>query len=769
MRLLRAKVLLAATAAYCADTSEPDIAARLRQLAKVYAVVESEAADPVPPARAFYEGAIPGMLKALDPFSVFFTPGQFEQLKEMQKATTKGFGTIVSILPGRVIVLQTFPGTPSARAGIEAGDEIVAINGVRLDFLGLDQLVELLTETRRAEARLDIRRSGNVRLLPVTMTPEEMASPSVDRSFLLEEGLGFIRVNSFEGDTSKKLSEAIESLGGASLRSLILDLRNNPGGLVPPALETAALFLKPGQKVLTVRGRAAQPEDSLVPENAKPYEFPLAVLVNGKTGSAAEIVTGALQDHGRGVVVGEPSYGKGLVQSIYPLSQGSGLALTTAYYYTPSGRSIQRPLVTGQLKTSSGNKTDGGGIKPDYLVLPENTTRLRAVLEASGSFPTFATGFLQRKPSVAPGFQASDALMDEFQFFLSQRNIRPSVSEYSVEAGWIRSRLTQEIVNQALGVAKGDEIEFRRDPQVRKALELLRAARAAMSPEQRAAAYLEREVPRWERENRCYSCHNDGDGARALYRAAKSGMAIKTEALKDTLAWLATPEKWDSNHGDPSISDKKLARMQFAVALGEAVAAGLAGPDLLRKAARLLTLDQSPDGAWRTEGAEAGLGSPVTWGLALATSLASRVASQAGFDEAAGKARQWFLAFEPRTHMDLAATALALADGIQPQAAQKRAYCVKTLAQGQNQDGGWGPHSASPSEVFDTALAILALARAGLPAAVERGRDFLVRSQLESGGWPETTRPSGGRSYAQHVSTTAWATLALIDSSRSRH
>ena len=761
--------MLISGAAYCAGASEPEIAARLRQLANVYAVVEREAADPVSPARAFYEGAIPGMLKALDPFSVFFTPGQFEQLKEMQKATTKGFGTIVSILPGRVIVLQTFPGTPSARSGIEAGDEIVAINGVRLDFLGMDQLVELLTETRRTEARLDIRRPGNARLLPVTMTPEEMASPSVDRSFLLKEGIGFVRVNSFEGDTSKRLKESIESLGGPGLKALVLDLRNNPGGLVPPSLEAAALFLKPGQKILTVRGRATQTEDTVVPEGAKPYEFPLAILINGKTGSAAEIVTGALQDHGRATVIGEPSYGKGLVQSIYPLSQGSGLALTTAFYFTPGGRSIQRPLAAGQLRASSGNKVDGGGIKPEQLAPPEKTTRLRAVLEASGSFPTFATEYLRRKPSIAPGYQAGDALMDEFQIFLSQHNIRPSVSEYSVEREWIRSRLTQEILNQSLGVAKGDEIEFRRDPQVRKALELLEAGRAAVSSEQHATAYLEQEVPRWARENHCYSCHNDGDGARALFRAAKRGWKIDAAALKDILAWLSAPAKWDSNRGDASISDKKLARLQFAAALAEAVDARLAGADALREAAGLLARDQSSDGSWRTEGAEAGLGSPVTWGLALATSMASRVVGQAGLADSANKARHWFLAFEPRSHMDFASTALALEHGTDTRSTQKRVDCLKTLSQGQNPDGGWGPHPSSPSEVFDTALAVLALAHAGLPAAVERGRDFLIRSQLESGGWPETTRPSGGRSYAQHISTAGWATLALIESADRQH
>jgi len=460
-------------------------------MAHVYALIEREAAESVDPYEAFYRGAIPGMLRQLDPHSVFFDPAQFEQLKELERSTRKGFGSVVSLLPGRVIVLQTLSGTPSARAGIEPGDEILAINGIRLDWLDVDQLVGLLTEFRQREVRLDVRRPGSARLLEFVLTPEEMQSPSVERTFFVGAGVGYIRVASFESETGKQLKEAIEKLGGRRLRALVLDLRDNAGGLLPAALETASLFLPPKSRILTIRGRATQADEVTVPETASPYAFPVAILVNGKTASAAEIVAGALQDHDRATLVGEPSFGKGLVQSVFPLSEGTGLALTTAFYYTPSGRSIQKPLREGRLgnattlpagpeeaahRTDSGRPLKGGGgLHPDHLVHPPASTRLRLVLEATASFTNFATEYLRKTPSLPEDFEVTPALLDDFQAFLSQRNIRPGVSEWSADRDWIRSRLEQEILNQALGVEKGDEVEARRDPQVLKALEVLGA------------------------------------------------------------------------------------------------------------------------------------------------------------------------------------------------------------------------------------------------------------------------------------------------------
>jgi carboxyl-terminal processing protease len=294
-------------------------------------------------------------------------------------------------------------------------------------------------------------------------------------------------------ETGKQLKDAIEKLGGATLQGLVLDLRNNPGGVLTAGLESAALFLAPGTKLLSIRGRARQAEETNVPEKGTPYTFPLAILINEKSASASEIVAGGMQDHDRAVIIGQPSFGKGLVQSVYPLSEGTGMALTTAFYFTPSGRSIQKPLQEGQLtntplwnslETQAEFRTDsgrlvrgGGGIMPDHVVGPEAMTRLRAALEASASFTSFATTTIKMLPPVTPPFEVSDGLLESFRSFLSENRIMPGVSEWSADREWIRSRLRQEIFNQTIGVEKGDEVESQRDPQVRKAVELLPVAR----------------------------------------------------------------------------------------------------------------------------------------------------------------------------------------------------------------------------------------------------------------------------------------------------
>ena len=462
--------------------------ASIKAVTEAYAIVEENAADPVSPEQVFFQGAIPGMLRSLDPHSVFFDPGQFEQLKKLQTSTEKGFGSVVSVLPGRVIVLQTLPGTPSAKSGMAPGDEILAVNGYQLSRLDMDQLVALLTQSRQQQAQLIIRRPGNARFLNFVLIPEEMQAPSVERAFMLRPGVGYIKVSSFDEKTGRLIRDAIEKLGGHDLKGLVLDLRKNPGGLVTSALETAALFLKPGSRIVTVRGRNVAEKSEEVPASATPYEFPLAVLVDERTASASEIVTGALQDHDRATVIGEASFGKGLVQSVYGLSQGTGLALTTALYYTPSGRSIQKPLDAARFAladatahpnaakfhTDSGRTvTGGGGIVPDYVVLPPGMTRLRAVLDASGSFTTFATSYVANH-KITEDFTVTPELLDDFQSFLSQHDIQPGINEWSVEREFVSNRLKTEIFNQALGVDKGDEVEAQRDPQILKALEVLR-------------------------------------------------------------------------------------------------------------------------------------------------------------------------------------------------------------------------------------------------------------------------------------------------------
>src|SRR5581483_10050839 len=206
----------------CAATllGADDLDSQMKSFIDAFAAAEANAADPVSTEDVLYQGAIPGLLRVLDPHSSFFDPGQFEQLKKMQASTQKGFGSVVSLLPGRVIVLQTLPGTPSAKAGLAPGDEILGINGYIINRLDMEQLTELLTVTRQRQAQLDVRRGGVPRILHFTLTPEEMQSPSVERAFFVGAGIGYIRVSSFDEKTAADLKAAIEKLGGDRLAGL---------------------------------------------------------------------------------------------------------------------------------------------------------------------------------------------------------------------------------------------------------------------------------------------------------------------------------------------------------------------------------------------------------------------------------------------------------------------------------------------------------------------------------------------------------------------
>ena len=299
------------------------------------------------------------------------------------------------------------------------------------------------------------------------------------------------------------------------------------------------------------------------------------------------------------------------------------------------------------------------------------------------------------------------------------------------------------------------------------------AAEDAASAARRAVAYLTQEVPRWSKENHCFSCHNNGDGTRALYVAQALAYEVPPAALEDTTRWLRRPSRWDENRGDAAFSDKKLARIQFAASLLAAREAGLLDePAALVRAAESLLPHQEPDGSWQVDAAGS-VGSPTTWGAHLATLFARRVLVAAGkerFLAAAARAEGWLLAEPLRAVIDAAATVMALADRAPPKddpshVDTKLGEAIDLILGGQASDGGWGPYPRSPSEPFDTAVVVLALT--SLPESryqepIEQGRAYLVKTQLPAGGWPETTRPPGAQSYAQHISTSAWATLALL-------
>lgn len=302
----------------------------------------------------------------------------------------------------------------------------------------------------------------------------------------------------------------------------------------------------------------------------------------------------------------------------------------------------------------------------------------------------------------------------------------------------------------------------------------LAVALAAPPPESRALAFLAREVPRWSAENKCYSCHNNGDAARALYAAVRLSYPVPAKALADTSRWLEKPQGWDHNGGEGPFNDRQLARIQFGAALVDALDAGLVKDRAaLARAAALVAADQRQDGSWLIDAGEA-VGSPATYGPCLATYQACRVLRQADpkrYQTALGKAGHWFRTVTVQAVLDAAAVLLAL-EGNDEAAIKQRRHCLALIRKGQSESGGWGPYVHSPPEAFDTAVVLLALARCADPPdakeMLRKGRAFLLKLQKEDGSWEETTRPPGNASYAQRLSTTGWATLALLTTTKTR-
>ncbi len=308
----------------------------------------------------------------------------------------------------------------------------------------------------------------------------------------------------------------------------------------------------------------------------------------------------------------------------------------------------------------------------------------------------------------------------------------------------------------------------------------VRAGQSRATPAARAVAFLSAEVPRWPAENQCFSCHNNGDAARALYAALRAGYDVPAAALRDTTHWLQRPDAWDDNALGLAFSDQVLARIQFGGALVDAMRAAQVDRDApVAEAAWLVASDQQADGSWRLD-LSGSIGSPATYGTTLATWAALRTLRHAGDDKYAtpiSAAERWLRALEVKTVLDAAAVVLGLGTATDPAARRQRESCLRLLVAGRAPSGAWGAYLTSPIEPFDTAVVLLALvslvdgpALAGSvlsPAELRQhivdGRAFLIAEQLDDGSWIETTRPAGQQSYAQWISTTGWATLALIE------
>ena len=515
-RQLINSILLAATAlvfgaSLFAQEAVPtdDVTRESLKFAQVCALVERNHADPVDPDQVILEGAVRRMLSALDPFSSFFNPDQFELLRQQSQGKALGFGSVLYVTPEKVVVLQAAEKSPAWRAGLGPGDEIVEVNGQRVGRLDFQSLVELLERARSHPVTLGVVHPGKVLPEYLKLDPAEVALPTVDKAFLLEPGIAYLHLTGFEQKTPQEVLDALERLGVSNLKGLLLDLRDNHGGLLDSAVATVSLFLRPGLTVLTVKGRAVPEKSSqTIPAPAR-FEMPVIVLVNGNTASAAEIVAAALEEHDRALIVGEPTFGKGVVESVWPLSGKMGLALTTAQYFTASGRSIQRPLAGTALAEpheTAGNDprprpfhTDNGrtvaaegGVTPDVEIPARPLDPWAVFLDQRGVFTNFASEYLTRRGRVSRSYEPDEKTLDELRDYLNRHNIRAPEEYWDQDQPFLKLRIRTEIFNLIFGLSVGNEVETQGDPQVQKAaalfpkiLELLKPP--AAKPEARPA------------------------------------------------------------------------------------------------------------------------------------------------------------------------------------------------------------------------------------------------------------------------------------------
>src|SRR3954468_1537709 len=309
-----------------AANTDAEIRDSLKTFSQVYDVVEQNYAEPVNADKAIYNGAIPGMLHVLDPHSNFFDPKQYALLREDQRGKYYGVGMTVGPRNNKVIVIAPFVGTPAYKAGIRPGDIIIAVDGKATDNMSTSDVAELLKGPRNTNVRITIAREGMDKPLEFNVVRDEIPRYSVDLHFEIKPGIGYLHISSFSETTEAEVSQALDEFG--DLKGLILDLRQNPGGLLSEGVGVADKFLKKGAVIVSHHGRSS-PEKVYKAAHGSAKDYPIVVLVNRGTASAAEIVAGAIQDHDRGLIVGETTFGKGLVQTVYPLSENTGLALTT--------------------------------------------------------------------------------------------------------------------------------------------------------------------------------------------------------------------------------------------------------------------------------------------------------------------------------------------------------------------------------------------------------------------------------------------------------
>jgi carboxyl-terminal processing protease len=483
-------------------TDESTLRDQLKDFTTVYGIVEQNYADKLTgdqADKAIYDGAIPGALHVLDPHSNFYDPKTFAAFREDQHGKYYGVGMSIQPQNGKIVVLAPFEGTPSYKAGIRPGDVILAIDGKSTEKLDSTAVANLLKGPRGTHVSVTMGREGSPRPLVFDLVRDEIPRYSVDIAFMIRPGIGYVHITQFMETTSHELQDALDKFG-PNLQGLVIDLRGNPGGLLNEAVGVADKFLQKGQIVVSQHGRAFPDQVYRAPSGSS-AKYPIVVLVNRNTASAAEIVSGALQDHDRALIVGETTFGKGLVQTVFPINDDTGLALTTFHYYTPSGRLIQRNYdnvsmydyfyargtgdatakddANREVKLTDAGRTvyGGGGITPDEKIAQPKANSFQDSMLIHYVFLSFAKHYLADH-TIEKSIVIDDAMMKNFEDFLKSQNVPFTDADIATNKEWLQTLIKSELVTSQFGQAQGLQVRADGDPQIIKALSFMPEAQA---------------------------------------------------------------------------------------------------------------------------------------------------------------------------------------------------------------------------------------------------------------------------------------------------
>jgi carboxyl-terminal processing protease len=484
---------------------QDEVSQQYRIFTSALAAIDKEYVDDVPSDRLVYS-AIDGMLKTLDPHSSFFDPKSYAQMRERQEGKYYGLGIQIQVIDGDITVNSIFEGSPAYKKGLRRGDVIARISGQDAKGWTSEQAVSKLKGPKGTTVNISLRRRGYDGLIDLDVERDEVNIVTVRGAFMIDKDTGYIKLGDFSETSNDEVGAALKTLTDAGMKRLVFDLR---GGPLDQAILIANRFLPKGDLVVYTRGRIRDSDRDYRAQLQSDFtHVPMVVMVNRNSASASEIVTGSLQDHDRALVVGETTFGKALVQSVYRISGNAGLALTTGRYYTPSGRMIQRPWdgtfdeyltyslrdqnpqrehSASQLKHTDGGRDvyGGGGIDPDkFMAGPVegfNPTRFGRSLFAGGAFANFADQFTaegdtrmlaanKNKKSLAKGFEVTDAMVSDFRDSLKARRLTIDEASFTKDEAFIRAMIKYDIDLTLFGVSEARKNLIAKDPQTQFAL-----------------------------------------------------------------------------------------------------------------------------------------------------------------------------------------------------------------------------------------------------------------------------------------------------------